>query len=394
LRILIDGRYVQDRFPGIGRYGWSLIRALAARADNEDLLAVVASTRACRRHDLVALRNAPAIRLFPTAAAPFSPRAQWHLPAIARRLAPDVFHAMHPVKPVFMPCPSVVTVYDLIPLLCPSSMPALGKRLLFHLAVWLACRTSEVILTPSESSRRDLGRFFPISRGKTRVTPLGMDDAFHPCPPAEIERVRRRYELPPRYVLSFASDRPHKNVGRLLEAWARASTMRGACDTPDSPLLVLVGQGQAVQSRARDQAQALGIGETILFRGQVAEYDLPAVYSGASLFVSASLYEGFGLPVLEGMACGVPVVCSNTSSLPEVAGDATLLVNPLSVPDLAEAIERVLLDDQLCDDLRARGLARAKKFSWGQTAAATYRAYEAARGRSNMAEPIGPGLAS
>jgi glycosyltransferase involved in cell wall biosynthesis len=172
-------------------------------------------------------------------------------------------------------------------------------------------------------------------------------------------------------VLSFASNKPHKNLVRLVEAWA---IVKGRSQCGDSHL-VIAGHWDKRFPEARIRADALGLGGCVHWAGPIAEPALPAVYAGATLSVFPSLYEGFGLPVLEAMACGAPVVCSNASSLPEVAGDAALQVNPLDVDALAVAIARVLADEGLQQTLRTKGLAQAARFSWGRAARETRAVY-------------------
>jgi alpha-1,3-rhamnosyl/mannosyltransferase len=176
--------------------------------------------------------------------------------------------------------------------------------------------------------------------------------------------------LPEKYVLYFGSNKPHKNLPRLVEAFARWHT-----ESRESQIrLVVAGQWDVRYPEAKQRAEDLNA--PVLFIGSVDDAALPALYSSATAFVFPSLYEGFGLPPLEAMACGVPVVCSNAASLPEVVGDAALLVNPRAAEEIAAAITRVLTDAALRDELRAKSLVRASQFSWERTARATLRVYE------------------
>jgi alpha-1,3-rhamnosyl/mannosyltransferase len=181
------------------------------------------------------------------------------------------------------------------------------------------------------------------------------------------------------YVLYLGSNKPHKNLVRLIEAWRIvASSFQLPASGLDLNLnlsLVIAGSWDARYPEARHRVAELGLADRVVFLGPVAEAELPALYTGAELFVFPSLYEGFGLPVLEAMACGTPVVCSNVSSLPEVAGDAACQVNPLAVDELAAAIGRVLGDAALRQQMRERGLAQAARFSWPRTAQETLAVY-------------------
>ncbi len=181
-----------------------------------------------------------------------------------------------------------------------------------------------------------------------------------------------RFSLPRDYLLYLGSNKPHKNLVRLVEAW-RIVVASGvqAADVP----LVIAGAWDARYPEARQRVDTLGLADRVLFLGPVADADLPALYAGARAFVFPSLYEGFGLPVLEAMACGAPVICADGSSLPEVAGEAALLVDARDVEALATAIRRVLADADLAGELRRRGVQQAARFSWAQTAQRTLEVY-------------------
>jgi glycosyltransferase involved in cell wall biosynthesis len=267
----------------------------------------------------------------------------------------------------------------MIPLVYPAYFSA-TQRLIYYLAHSLALRTARVAMAISQTTRADLIRYFRLDPQRIVVTPLAADAHFQPQPPERIAAARLKYTLPERYVLYLGSNKPHKNLVRLVSAWQVAScrpaleAKRGGLQVADYKL-VIAGQWDVRYPQARGRAEELGLKDQVLFAGPVDDADLPALYSGASLFVFASEYEGFGLPALEAMASGVPVVCSNTSSLPEVAGDAALLVDPLDTGALAAAIERALTDADLRQALREKGVVQAARFSWEQTAQATLAVY-------------------
>jgi len=189
-----------------------------------------------------------------------------------------------------------------------------------------------------------------------------------------VAEARARYGLPERYLLYLGSNKPHKNLRRLVEAWARLQ--------PQSMPLVIAGAWDGRYPEARQRAAALSLEGQVRWLGPVPETDLPALYSGSLLFVFPSLYEGFGLPVLEAMACGTPVVCSNSSSLPEVAGDAALLVDPMNTEELVTAVRTALENESLRQDMTEKGLKRAQGFSWLQTAQRTLEVYRSAKSRA------------
>ncbi len=367
MRIGIDGRYIADHFPGIGRYVYNLVKALSRVAPDDELMVATHPGLPNSRYDLKELAAASNIRLEVLEARARSATEQVRWPLAARRWSLDVLHSPYFYKPLVLPCPSLVTIYDLIPLMFPQGFTA-WQRLSFRLTVWLALRTSGAVAAISGATRDDLRKHFDLQSDRIRVTPLAADAAFCPRPTTEVAAVREHYRLPENYLLYFGINKPHKNLQRLVEAYARLVS---------APPLVLAGREDPRYPQARTQAEALGLGRRVFFPGEIAEAELPALYSGAVLFVFPSLYEGFGLPALEAMACGTPVVCSNSSSLPEVVGDAAVTFDPLSVDDMADAIGRVLADADLRVELRERGRAQATHFTWERTAQETLKAYRA-----------------
>lgn len=369
MRIGIDGRYIADHYPGIGRYTFSLVEALSRLAADATFVVALQPGQPNSRYDLDQLAARPNVRLAPFPLSPRSPLEQVRWPQAARHWALDVFHAPYFCMPYALPCPSVVTIYDLIPLVFPQGFSA-AQRLSFRLMVALAVRRARAVIAVSAATRADLLRYFKLSPDRVHVTPLAADASFYPRPPAEVAAVRARYGLPDAYVLYMGINKPHKNLPRLIEAYAKIGA---------APPLVLAGREDPRYPEARRQAEVLGLGGRVVFPGDIAGADLPALYSGASLFVFPSLYEGFGLPPLEAMACGTPVVCSNRASLPEIVGDAALTFDPYDVDAIASALRRALDDAGLRADLRARGLARAAQFSWDHTAQETFKIYQATK---------------
>jgi alpha-1,3-rhamnosyl/mannosyltransferase len=281
--------------------------------------------------------------------------------------------------------PALLTVYDLIPVRYPAySSPR--ARFFSRWMTRLALRTARHVIAISDFTRRDFMAEFGLQPDQITAIPLAADPAFQPQPPEAIAALRVRCDLPERFVLYLGSNKPHKNLTRLVEAWQIANSKWQIADSR----LVIAGAWDGRCPEARELANSSGVktstengqhpvssNQLPVWLGPVLEADLPALYSAATAFVFPSLYEGFGLPVLEAMACGTPVVCSNTSSLPEVAGDpsAALLVDPLDTEALAEALRLVLTNNNLRAELRRRGLARAARFTWQQTAAATLAIY-------------------
>lgn len=378
---VIDGRYIQDHFPGIGRYTYNLIDSLARVAPDDSFVVLHSPALRNTRYDLAALACHPNVELRQVNAPTFSLREQIQLPltlkaitqvadsATRSRERPAVFHSPYFFKPYMLRVPSIVSIFDVIPFHLPAELPNTRTRLFFRLAVWLAAGTAVRVLAPSNATRDDLVTLLHAPRDKVAVVPLAADARFALQPDAEIARVREKYSLPHDYVLSVGINKPHKNLETLMEAWRQIQ---------DSPAtLVMAGAWDARFEKASGRAGEhgrKGAGE-IKFIHNVPEDDLPALYAGAAVFVMPSLYEGFGLPALEAMACGAPVIASNTSSLPEVVGDAARLFDPRDANMLAALLARVLNDRALRDELRAKSLARAKEFSWERTARETLAVY-------------------
>ena len=362
---VLDARTATSHFPGIGRYVVSLARATAALLEEDERLVLLLDPGRPSLWDLRTL-DGQGLRLVDVSLSPFSLRQQWAVPPLLRRLQADLYHSPYYLMPYRPGVPALLTVYDLIPLLFPEHA-SFRAGLLFRWATALALRAAGHVLTPSESTRCDLLSVYRLPAEKVTSVPLAADPALCPRPEAEIEALRRKHGLPEAYVLYLGSNKPHKNLTRLVEAWARLQ--------PQSYPLVIAGAWNPRYQESRLRAETLGLRPSVLWLGPIPESDLPALYAGATAFVFPSLYEGFGLPVLEAMACGAPVVCARTSSLLEVGADAALYFDPTSVAAMADALKRALADPGLRTDLRQRGLARAAQFSWERTARQTLRAY-------------------
>jgi alpha-1,3-rhamnosyl/mannosyltransferase len=370
-RIGIDGRYIQDHFPGIGRYTYHLIEALAPLCPEQAFVLLHNPSLPNTRYRLGALARYPNLELCRVDVPTFSLAEQLALPLTARRLSLDLLHSPYYIKPYWQPCPSVVTIYDLIPALYPQHLPSARARLVYRATTRLALATAQQVITLSEASRRDLVERYGVPAAKVHVTHLAADARFRPQPAEDVAALRQKYGLPEGYVLYLGINKPHKNLVRLIEAWAIVSGQPSAAGCQ----LVIAGYWDPRYPQARERAAQLGLRDRVRFLGPVAEEDLPALYSGCELFVFPSLYEGFGLPVLEAMACGAPVVCSNTSSLPEVAGDAALYFDPTDVEQMANTLVRALANRKLRQEMRARVLEQAACFSWEEAAKRTLEVY-------------------
>jgi glycosyltransferase involved in cell wall biosynthesis len=286
-----------------------------------------------------------------------------------RRLpACDIFHATDQLLPRLRQARSVFTLYDVAFALRPETHTR-PNRWFLSLMIPRFLRAADAVIAISECSKRDAVRLYGIEPSKIRVIYLAADARFRPASPAAQAAARSRYELPARYILFVGAIEPRKNLSMLLDAYAPLLN-----DDPELRL-VIAGPYGWLYAPFLKRLDELGLRERVYFPGWVAGEDLPALYAAAEAFVYPSLYEGFGLPALEALACGTPVVCSDASSLPEVAGDAALLVAPEDAAGWTAALRRVLSDGTLRSEMRARGLRQAARFSWDKTARQTLAVY-------------------
>lgn len=328
--------------------------------------------------------------LLPAVTVPVSARnrGQWVLgeqallPRLAARAGVDLLHSLASTAPVRGRFRRVVTVHDLIYARFPDAHAGLrdkGMRLL----VPQGARRSDRVIADSQSTRADLIELLRIAPERIDVVPLGLGSVRR-ATPLEEAQTRARFDLGERrIVLSLSAKRPHKNLLALLDALARIPSQ-------ERPTLVIPGYPTAHEHELREHAQALGLLQDVRFPAWVSAEELEGLWTLAQAFVFPSLYEGFGLPVLEAMARGVPVACSNTSSLPEVAGDAALLFDPHDPPQIGAAITRLLGDRELGERLRVLGRARVEQFTWARTARLTLESYARALTAYDGREPSPP----
>jgi glycosyltransferase involved in cell wall biosynthesis len=366
VRIAIDVRKWNDF--GIGTYVRNLVRHLA-RIDTDSTYLLF-----CNPADEPTLRDL-AENFVPVvdSSARYGIREHVAIPFKLRRLGAQLLHSPHYVRPLLCTIPSVVTVHDCIHLLFPQYLP---NRMAFRYARFVmgsAVRHSAVVFTVSQASRADILRFYPwVDPEKVQVVPNAIDTQLLEDPGAEErERVRERYQIRGRFVLFAGNVKPHKNLERLIRAFARLKLQPGRSDLR----LVLLGDDVSRYGSLRRTVEESGVRPDVRFFGFVPHRTLAALYRMASVFAFPSLYEGFGLPPLEAMACGTPVVTSRLSSLPEVVGDGALLVDPYSEEEIANGIARVLDDADLRRGLVERGLVRAASFSWERSARAVHAGY-------------------
>lgn len=361
---VLDARTASPHFPGIGRYVTSLISPLVqALHDGERLTLLIPADTELTLPD----SEKVALRIVPDS--PFGLSQQWTVPSVLKHMKADLYHSPYLLMPYLPGIPTVLTVHDIIPLLFPEQS-TWRARTLFSLSLRLALRASQGIAYNSQTTRRDTERIFSIKHKHSTVTPLAAAPHFQPVSIHAIDALRKKHNLPARYLLYVGSNKPHKNLDVLVRAYAQVRT-----SIPECPALVIAGHWDARYPGARHLAHALDLAESVHWTGSQDEEDLPALFCGANLFVFPSLYEGFGLPPLEAMACGTPVICADIPALREVSGDAALRFDPHNVGELARLLETVLQDKAMLRDFRQRGLARAREFSWERTAQQTLGLY-------------------
>jgi len=300
-------------------------------------------------------------------------------PRACRKAGASLAFVPYFAPPFFCPVPVVVTIHDLIPLILPQYRGSAGVRMYMRL-VAASARRADVILADSESSHGDIVRRLGIPTDRIRVVHLAVDDAYHRIEDEErLARVRERYGLPARYLLYFGGFDVRKGVREVVTAYARVAELTGF---PEDVGLVIAGRLPTADTSftpdPRVVADALAVGKGIVFTGWVDERDKPALYSGAMAFLFPSEYEGFGLPPLEALSCGVPVITSNVSSLPEVVGAAAVLVSPSDVDGLATAILNLVQDETLRERMGRASLAQAEEFTWSRVARETHASFTAA----------------
>ncbi len=295
---------------------------------------------------------------------------QVRLPALVKRSAVDLLHSLHYTRPAVLPCASVVTFHDMTFFLFPQ-LHTRAKRIFFPFAIRQSARHANALVAISENTRRDAIRILGIPAERIFTTALGISEAFHPIEDAALlEDGRKRYQLPAEYILYVGLIEPRKNVPLLLKAYARL------VNQGDPPPLVLVGRPGWMYEQVFQLVEQLNLKDRVHFKGYIPVENLPIVYNLAQLFVYPSTYEGFGFPPLEAMACGTPVITTAVSAMLDNVGDAGLLIPPHDETALTQAIETLLSDHSLRDQLSLAGRRRAAEFTWKRTAMETLKVYQ------------------
>lgn len=379
---VLDIRTATPHFPGIGRYVAGLVPALAAQMTDGERLVLLCNNASQEAGFSHVLKSNAAVATCRVRATPFSLSQQWQVVRTLRQVSKNhgklVYHSPYYLMPYWPGVPTVLTVHDLIPILLPETV-SLRARLFFRLAHHLALRSADRIIAVSAATKRDLTNVFGIEETHIIVIPHGVDSRFNPQSQAETKRVRALYGLPEFFILYLGINKPHKNLVNLIHAYAMLSAT--------APSLVIAGAWDDRYPEAKDLVIELGLTGSVHFLGPVNDADLPGLYSAAMVFAFPSRYEGFGFPVLEAMACGTPVACSDVSSLPEVTGGVAFYFDPEAPAQIAQTIQQLLDGLALRLELSNRGLTQVASYSWERTAVETISTYrELTTQRSALSE--------
>lgn len=369
LRIGFDGRYINDRYHGIGRMAFSLLEAMLQEESDVRFVLFVNPSYPDSRFDLTRLTQHERIDVVPLRLPLLVPTEQAIWPILVRRHRLDLVHSPYVVGPIAAGVPVIVTVHDLIFERYPAYTPQRLLRLAYRAMASLSLRRASAIVAVSEATRTDLEHWYPGTRGRTRVIVNGVSRSFSRLEGDDRRsEVRERYRLPARFVLAVGAGRPHKNFEVVVEAaheLADDGVSFVLASAPDRRFPDLVG----------DRIARYGLADRVHRIRDVREEDMGVLYSLADAFVFPSFIEGFGLPMLEAMAAGTPVIASDASVMPEVGGEAALYFDPHDREALAMQLRRLAADPELRDRLRVQGLTRAGEFSWERPARATVDLY-------------------
>ncbi len=396
MRIAFNAFFLGQESTGSGQYAQQLLRILA-QLDKRNQYLPYSPVRPglSQQPDLwmdLKVLNTPVPRRAENLAKLWF--EQVGFPRACRSASADLAHVPYFASPLYPTVPTVVTIHDLIPLLLPAYRGSLWVRLYMQL-VAAAARRADMIITDSQHSKQDIVVHLHVPADRVRVVYLAADPSCRPVSEQmALTSVRRKYELPEVYVLYLGGFDQRKNLRALLRAYARLC--QTVCSEP--PPLVVAGKLPLVQTPLfpdpRRIARELGIERRVIFTGWIAEEDKPALYSGALFFIFLSLYEGFGLMPLEAMSCGTPVVASRTSSLPEVVGAGGLMVDPMDLDAIVEAMAALLQEPALREQLRREALRQAAGFDWERTAEQTLLVYQRVARGINARLPSGPAEAA
>jgi glycosyltransferase involved in cell wall biosynthesis len=368
-RVAFDARYINDRYHGIGRYAFSLLNALV-KVSPEITYVIFRGREQDSRFNWNEITNKPNIEVRQGPWPLYLPFEQLKWPGYLRESRVDLFHSPYIIAPLLSNIPSLITVHDLIFDRYPEYMPSAWSRPYYRAMMKLDTRHSRKVICVSDFTANDLVRFYKTPREKITVIPEGVDGSFkRQLSNAGADALCQRYQLNMPFILSIGARRPHKNLSALVQAFA---PLRNEL----SHSLVFVSpQDKRFPDEAMQQATHLGLDGRARFLDWVPESDLPGLYNLADMVVLPSLIEGFGLPALEAMASGTPVIAADSSSFPEVVGESGLLVDMNDISGVQMAIRNIANDRKLRTRFSQAGIQRAQLFTWERTASAILELY-------------------
>ncbi|UCE17747.1 MAG: glycosyltransferase family 4 protein [Gemmatimonadota bacterium] len=376
MRILIDTHLSDEKTDGIGRYLNELVRALL-RIDQQNEYVLLTNSGIGVTHQLQSL-EAPNLVKIPVGLRGLDWRAHFVIPRIMNRVRPDVYHHPHFDLPWFHNIPSLITVHGLKYIKHPEfykcqsgSTRVYLKRVYMETMMGLSIRKAQRVIAVSRSVKDDIMSVFKTTHDKVSVVHLGSPLKHNiSCTDADISKFYKKYGIKGKVILFVGAQLPHKNLIRLIEAFDIFQKSIGGMFQ-----LVIAGRSYSSYSKPLDKVQELALEEKVIFTEHLRDDELKIIYRTAEVFVMPSLYEGFGLPVLEAMNNGVPVIASNLSSLPEIVGEAGILVNPFHTQEIAAALEKIVTDNTTFRELKVKGVERAGNFTWETAAQQTLETY-------------------
>lgn len=373
MRIAIDCRWITTDTGGIRHYTLNLIKHLAA-VDITNEYNLIYDDENTKKEILKYAGKPPNLSFLNFTPLPFSLRSQFFLPSLLNRISADLFHSPNFMMPLMsMKCKKIICVHDLIPYLFPEFCEKSLKIKIypvFKTLMRMVINHADVIIAPSMNTRKDILKTFGTHGSKIEIIYLGADECFkNLADNTRINEIRKKYNITKKAVLYVGRQDPSKNIINLVKAFE--SVRR---ETPCQ--LVISGKKDNRYPGPYELAEKSPYREDIIFTGFIPHGELPALYRACDIFAFPTLYEGFGLPPLEAMTCGVPVITSNVSSLPEIMDDAAVMIDPRSVKEISSAIKKLLIDNDFRLKMSNKGLEQAKKFSWETTAIETLKVYE------------------
>lgn len=365
MKLFIDALMIS--YSGVGRYVQNIIEKIDSISKETGIKLTVFLNQSDEKY-LSKLPNSTLLYT-PVNTKIYSIKEQLFLRHCLKKSKPDLVHFPNFNVALFSRMPFVVTIHDLIYLKFPGACPNILAKTYARFMINYACRKAKLVITDSLFSKQDILETMDIPGSKIRVIYPAVSPKYQPI--TDPHRRLAKYKIPKKYILYVGNHEKRKNIPALMAAFARSKSSR-------QYHLVITGKKDSRRKEIYQTINQYHLESRIFFTDYLSEEDLPALYSGAGLLAFPSVYEGFGLPILEAMACGTPVICSNATSIPEVAGNAALVVDPANLEEFAVAIDRVLTDDELRHNLQEKGLIRAKQFDWSKTVMELIKVYQEA----------------